>query len=297
MFIKDNYLRTYGNGNSFMVEIDPPKNPNANFHEESRKVAEMVWNNRQGKVHVMYSGGVDSEYVLSTFISLGMDVTPVIIKLNPGYNEHDVKYAFDFCESKKLKPIIVDLNYDHFVKTGEILDLALPINCATHRLPSTYKVVSQLDGTVVMGSHGPPHMALVNDIWYVDEYEIIHNVLKFFNRHGIHGCPFFLAYTAEQYLSYLLDPYMQALANNQVQGKLGNNSSKYLTFSNGSGFRLVARKKYTGFENVEESPIFQHENIKYINSLEDEYGGVCIEPYFDLIKRLKNESNNLGTGD
>ena len=178
-FLKNNYLRTSGSGTTFCAEIDPPKNKNANFHTTSIDVAEQVYQSRQGKLYLMYSGGIDSEYILNLFLSLGIDIVPVIIRLTPYYNDHDVKYAFDFCESKKLKPIIIDLDFDDFVKSGKIVDIANEFKIGAYQLPSTFSCLDQLDGTVVMGSHGPPHMLLVQttNTLLVDEIEPLHTVL------------------------------------------------------------------------------------------------------------------------
>jgi len=287
-FVQDNYLRTFDSGANFRAEIDPPRNKTVDFHTISLSVAEEVYQNKQGKLYLMYSGGVDSEYILNLFISLGIDVIPVIIKLNPFYNDYDVKYAFDFCESKKLKPIIVDLDFDHFVSSGRIVDIAEEFKIGAYQLPSTFACLDQLDGTVVMGSHGPPHMTLdhSNNTWLVDEIEPLHTVLQYFKKNKIYGCPYFLVHTPEQYLSFLQHPIMKNLADHRFPGKLGNNSTKGLVYNDISGFDLIRRQKYTGYENIENSKIFQHENLKIFKEFKKQWWGIHTEPYHDLVSRL-----------
>jgi len=287
-FLKNNYLRTVGNGPTFNVEIDLPSNKTANYHQVSKQVAEQVYENKQGKLYLMYSGGVDSEYALNVFLSLGIDITPVIIKLTPNYNIHDIQYALDFCQNKNLKPLIIDIDFDNFIKSGKCIEIALASKCAAFQLTPTFHGVSQLDGTVVMGSHGPPHMKkLDSGEWVVDELEIFYSVLTHFKVNKIHGCPFFLAHTPEQYLSFLLHPIMQDLANNKIPGKLGNHSTKGLVFNQISGFELQRRPKYTGYETIESAEIFKHENIKWFDTVKDKWWGVYEENYFDLIARLQ----------
>jgi hypothetical protein len=288
-FVQNNYLRTVGSGEKFRAEIDPPKNKNSNFHITSLSVAEQVYQHRQGKLYLMYSGGVDSEYVLNIFLSLGIDIIPVIVKLNPGYNEHDVKYAFDFCESKKLKPIVIDLDFNDFVKSGKIVDIAREYQIGAYQFPSTFHAMSQLDGTVITGNHGPPHLFLdkTTNTWHVDEIEPYHTVLKYFEKNKIHGCPFFLVYTAEQYLSFLEHPIMQNLANHAYPGKLGNNSTKKFVYNDISDFNLVDREKYTGYENIETSEIFQHPNLTIFDEFKKQWWGQWSEPYHDFIARMK----------
>jgi hypothetical protein len=289
-FLKDNYLRTSGSGATFHAEIDSPTDKNANFHTTSIEVAEQVYQSRQGKLYLMYSGGVDSEYILNLFLSLGIDIIPVIIRLTPVYNDHDVKYAFDFCESKKLKPIVVDLNFDDFVKSGRIVDIAEEFKIGAYQLPSTFSCLDRLDGTVVMGSHGPPHMTLdqKTNVWMVDEIEPLHTVLKYFEKNKINGCPYFLVHTPEQYLSFLQHPIMQNLADHKFSGKLGNNSTKGLVYNDVSGFNLVKRQKYTGYENIENSEIFNHPNLKVFEEFKNQWWGIYQEPYHTLISRLQH---------
>ena len=289
-FLKNNYLRTSGSGATFCAEIDPPTNKNANFHTTSIEVAEQVYQSRQGKLYLMYSGGIDSEYILNLFLSLGIDIIPVIIRLKPYYNDHDVKYAFDFCQSKKLKPIVIDLDFDNFVQSGRIVDIATEFKIGAYQLPSTFSCLDQLDGTVVMGSHGPPHMTLdqKTNMWMVDEIEPLHTVLRYFEKNKINGCPYFLVHTPEQYLSFLQHPIMKDLADHKFSGKLGNNSTKGLVYNDVGGFDLVTRQKYTGYENVENSEIFNHPNLKIFKEFKNQWWGIYQEPYHTLISRLQN---------
>lgn len=287
LFTKNNYLRSYGSGNSFRVEIDRPKNNvTTNYHKLCCSLAEEINDTRRGKLFLMYSGGVDSEYILSIFLSLGIDITPVIVRLKPNYNEHDIKYAFDFCESKKLKPLIIDVDFDHFVKSGRIVEIALEYQIGAYQFPSTFESLLQLDGTVVMGNHGPPHLSLDSNTgtWHVDEIEPYYAVLKYFEKNKIFGFPFFLVYTPEQYFSFLEHPIMKKLAENNFTGKLGNNSTKKFVYNSISNFNLKIREKYTGYENIENSEIFNHPNLKCFKEFKKQWWGIWSEPYDTFIK-------------
>jgi len=289
IYTQNNYLRSSGSGETFKVEIDPPTGHNLDYHKSTLEVAKEIYDRKQGNLYLMYSGGVDSEYALNIFLSLGIEITPVIVKLTPNYNEHDVKYAFDFCESKNLKPIVVDLDFNNFVKSGRIVDIAEKFKIGAYQLPSTFSCLDQLDGTIVMGSHGPPHMTLdqKTNVWMVDEIEPLHTVLQYFEKNKINGCPYFLVHTPEQYLSFLQHPIMQDLANHKFPGKLGNNSTKGLVFNDVSGFDLVARQKYTGYEHIQRSEIFDHPNLKIFEKFRKQWWGQWSEPYYEFIARMK----------
>jgi hypothetical protein len=291
-FIKDNYLRVSGTGDSFRFEVDPPKDRSIKYHDACISVANEVYSKKQGKLYLMYSGGVDSEYILELFLSLGMDITPVIIRLKPNYNLHDIKYAIHFCESRKLKPIIYDIDFDDFVKSGKIIEVGEAAQCGAYQLPPTFHAVSQLDGTVLMGSHGPVHITkfdMPNGQWVVDEREQLHSVLRHFQNNKIHGCPFFLVHTAEQYYSFLMHPTNKHLAENKYPaGWQSNNFMKWKMFNQLSGFNMLKRPKFTGYENIKKSDIFKHENVQWFDNLGSKWHGHHTVDFFDMIKHLKS---------
>lgn len=287
-----NYLLTSGTGFNWKCEIQPATRSVKSYYEETRLAAEKIWALRQGPLYLMYSGGVDSEYILNVFLHLGMEIKPVIIKLND-YNYHDIRYAIDFCQSKNINPLVIDFDFDKFVESGKMLEVADQAECSHWNLPSTFKVVSELEGTVLLGSHGPPHLMLnqgLENTWYIREDEMLHSVLKWFKKKSIHGSPFFLVHSAEQYLAWLLEPTTVDLVNFKFPGKLGNTSTKGLIYNNNPDFNLEARPKFTGFEAIVSSPIFKHPNMpvmlyKAVPPIST-CNGYYIEDYHSMTKRL-----------
>jgi len=287
-----NYLSTSGTGVSWKCEIHPVTRPVKSYYEETRLSAEKIWALRQGPLYLMYSGGVDSEYILNVFLQLGMQIKPVIIKLND-YNHHDIRYAIDFCKSKNIDPLVVNFDFDNFIESGEMLEVATQAECSHPFLPSTFKVAAELEGTVLLGSHGPPHLILnqgLEKTWYIMESEMLHSVLKWFGKKNIYGSPFFLVHSAEQYLGWLLEQTTVDLVNFKFPGKLGNTSTKGLIYNNNPDFKLEERPKFTGFENIISAPIFKHPNVSAMlhktvppNSI---YNGYYIEEYCSMTKRL-----------
>jgi len=246
---KNNYLRTHGHGENFAVEIDPLPASFDNLYVESCKAAEELYDLKQGKFYILYSGGIDSEYCLSVFLSLGMDVTPVIIKLNPSYNAHDIEYAFKFCESKNIKPLIIEIDFLDFIESGKMVDICHEIKSSTFgRAPVAY-ATGLLDGTVILGD-GQPYVKLneKDGIWYMVEEEHDFSVYNYFKLHGIHGTPHFNRFTPGMFAAHMTDPRMLELANNLHTGKLSNNSSRHVVYNRHSGFDLQPRNKYHGFE-------------------------------------------------
>jgi len=251
--LHSNYLKSSGNGSTWNVEISSPVRPISSYYDETVAVAEIVWSQKQGNLFLCYSGGLDSEYVLSVFKSL---------------------------------PVVIDLDYDKFVESGEFLKIATEYKIAAYQLPSNLWLTTQIDGTVITGD-SDPHLFLHNDNkWYVDEIEPVYAQFEFFKRNNIHGTPFFLSYTSEQYFAFLTDPTMVALARNHIPGKTGSYSSKVHVYNNQNRFKLEQRVKKHGYELVEQSPIFNHPDIQLVNSWKDKWWGSSNHEYFKLIESL-----------
>jgi len=262
---KNNYVRTSGHGTSFTVEIDPLFSKVDNFYVESCKAAKELYDLKQGKFHILYSGGLDSEHCLSVFLSLGMDVTPVIVKLNSDYNYHDIKYAFDFCKSKNIKPLIIDIDFDKFVESGQIFDICTKMkSSAFGRAPIAY-AAGLLDGTVISGD-GEPYVKKneEDNIWYLTEEENDFSIYNYFKLYGIHGTTHYSRFTPEMFAAFMIDPRMVELANNQHVGKLSTYSSRTIIYNRYSNFDLQPRTKYTGFEKI-----IGHDNFKNHPVLEE----------------------------
>lgn len=287
-YIKNNYFRSYGSGDTFRCEIDPPKDKTIKFHDASTALAHEIYAKKQGKIYLLYSGGIDSEYILNLFLSLNMDITPVIVRLNPNYNLHDIQYAINFCESKNLKPIIYDIDFDDFVKSGKILDVAQSCQCGAFELPPIFHAISQLDGTIITGNHGSPYITKFNrpnGAWVIEEEQQIHSVLKYFINNKIIGHPFFLVNTAEQYHSLLIQPSNIALVSNEYTGWQNNEFIKCKMYNELSGFNMIIRPKFTGFENIKNSGIFQHENLQWFETDPQKWRSVCSLNYFDIVNQ------------
>jgi len=275
---KNNYIRRT---EPWGIEYDPLPKVFDNYFVESCRAAEEIYDLKQGKLHLMYSGGVDSEFMLSVFLHMKMDFVPVIVQLNPNYNTHDTDYAFDFCVSRGLNPTIIDINYDQFVKSGRMLDISLNMKCCVPHYSTTMHGVSQLDGTVLMGD-GEPCISLIDGRWQLSIFEFDYSPPNYFQAQGIYGTPHFNRYTPQMMAAFLSDQRMQDLAKGKFPGKLDSNSSKWSIYNNQSGLGLVERKKYNGLEIIEKQEIYQHEDFRTLELKRKEWLGIWTKDYNDI---------------
>jgi len=279
-------MRPAGHANNFKVDIDPITTKIDNLYVESCRAAEELYSMREGKFHILYSGGIDSEHCLSVFLSLGMEVTPVIIKFKQGYNDHDTKFAFDFCQEKNLTPVIIDINYDDFIESGKLLQVTQEMNASTFGRAHVAYAAGLLDGTVLLGD-GESYIKLNSDdnVWYVELDEHDFSIYNYFKKYNIHGTTQFTRWTQGMNAAYINDPMMLELANNQHPGKLSSNSSRPAIYNRYSNFNLKPRHKFHGFEFRNRYPIFNHPAFAEIKEFGLAYNGQVSIPYHDFLKQ------------
>ncbi len=289
---KDDYFTVSGTGHTWACHFDPFPKQYKNLFVESQQAAEEIYSRRQGEVYILYSGGIDSEFCLSVFLSLGMKVTPVIIKLNPNYNNHDIEYAFKFCESKNITPLVIDIDFDKFVNSGQIVDYAKKYRSEKYHMSATMYGVGQLDGTIILGS-SEPYVGKNQDTnkWHFEYCEYEWSISRFFEQNNIYGTPNFNCWTSGINASYLTDPMIFDLVNNNVYGKLGSHSSKHAVYNRHGNLNLTVRPKLHGYEIVEQSKIFEHEAFKEIEEFGKECNGVYQMDYFEFMKLLGWKKN------
>jgi hypothetical protein len=298
-YTKDNYLYGSGSGDNWHVNIDPPKQKVRTYYEETLKAVEYVYDNKTGKFTVLLSGGLDSQYVCEILLRMKIDFDVIIIELrdrnNQSYNQHDYIWAYEFCQSKNLKYKTYIVNFDKLVDSGKLVEIATPIKCCSPVVCTVLSVVEKLDGYILLGND-PPYLRfdIKKNVWYLEELQYIHGIMRHFQKLNLSGCPFLLSYTPEMMLSFLIDPSIVKLGTGQFPGRLGSNSTKAMVFNNGSNFNMPSydfskgpRYKQNGFELIRTSPIRNHPNLSiFWDNFFNKWNGEYLEPYADAVKRL-----------
>lgn len=98
----------------FNITMSPyPIDTRFSFHENCNRSALELYETYD-KLYVSYSGGLDSEFVLNTFHSLGLPITPII--LDTPYNKRELEYAYKYCDNRNIKPVIINLNENETIE-------------------------------------------------------------------------------------------------------------------------------------------------------------------------------------
>ena len=117
--IKNNWIttslsnRTPSNLCDFTLTINPYEFTLDTFENNSNRVANELANSYEN-IHIFYSGGLDSEYVMKTFIQNDLKFTTVFI-LTP-YNKKDLSYAINFLEFHNIKPVVYEYDESEMLR-------------------------------------------------------------------------------------------------------------------------------------------------------------------------------------
>lgn len=249
------------------------------FHNECLETARIIRKNTNDEITVLFSGGIDSEVVVRSFVEAGIKIKVAIMRYKDDLNAHDIEYAIDTCRELNITPTFYDLDLLEFWKQ-DYLPYAHLTRCFSPQLITTMWLIDQIKGFVVLGS-GECLLEKRHDVWYLFEKERIASWYRFFIHRNRNGCPGFFQYTPEIMLSYLKDSEVVKMVKESVV----ESSTKIKLEMYQQHFPVKTRPKYTGFEKV------QHEDHVIRTKLKELYGDsdqIVKTEYHSLVAQLSN---------
>lgn len=234
------------------------------FAEASIRAARLIGETAQQPIHVLFSGGVDSEVTMRCFLAAGVPVTAAIMRFQDDLNLHDIEFAIRFCDQHSVRYRLYDLDIIEFMK--RVRDYTVPVRCNAPLLAATMWLVDQINGFPVLGQgecyliqpeqlrpfrHTHAKVRSYHDVefspdqWALQESETVNGWYRHFLLRGRDGAPGFHQYTPEQISSYLVDPVV-------VRGMQEyTNSEDWKLAMYQQHFDLEPRPKYTGYEKMD----------------------------------------------
>lgn len=256
----NDYYTTSGNGDTWAVHLKPCTQKSTTYYEECIRAAKLIAEESSKQIVLMFSGGIDSEFMLNIFKDAQVDFKVAIISYG-NWNKHDTRYAVDYCKLYGIVPDIIEIDLEKFITSGEIFEIAEKGKCSAYQITSVMHGISQIDGAVIM-ANGEPEVNLMPDsTWHWAETERINSYMNWYTSQGIDGTPDFMRYTPEQTVSFLNEPLVKQLINGELENQWHTGlintsvSIKHALFN--QHFNQVKRQKYTGWEYLERCPMFQ----------------------------------------
>jgi hypothetical protein len=208
---------------------------------------------------VLFSGGLDSEVVVQSFLFAGIPVRAAITRFAGDLNRHDIAYAIRFCETHQVPYRMLDIDIGRFFESGAALDYALRATCVQPQLLHTMWAMDQVDGYPILGSGecylvrraaepGEAGATRTGGVWEMLEKERIAGWYRHLLAAGRAGCAGVFQYDPSNMLAFLRDPVVAALCEDRLPGVGDTAAVKGVVYRR--HFLLEPRPKFHGFENV-----------------------------------------------
>ncbi len=261
-----------GNGQPFRQSQDQcwsvnyglPRRPMKNFFFEAISAAQEIEQKYTAPKNLFLSGGIDSEFVARVFLSANVNFKCTIIRFPENLNEHDIKFAINFCEKNSISYTIFDLDVIDFWKTKSE-KYVLGAQCFSPQLIVPMYVADHFSEDYIIIGSGEPHVCKNQNGWVLLEKERIAAFYRFFIWKNRWACPAFFQYTPELVFSYFQDPMVLKMIDNQFPDLITNTSIKYDHY-----IQFVAmerRDKYTGYELLQNQDAYFRAQFKAILGL------------------------------
>lgn len=261
--------------------------PIGTLYDECLKNALAIRRSVEGKIAVLYSGGVDSEIVVQSFFEANIPIDIYIIRFQSriqldSYNLHDIAWATKFCDNRSLSYTFLDLDIDKWL-ASEVEKYALPVVCQSPQIPISYWAVDQIDDYVVTGDgdicltrHGDEYLESYGEKWGLTRWML-------YSNHP--GCPKFYRYTSECEAAYFLDPVVEDFVD--YSSKLMMRYVRYFKpFIFGQYFGTRYREKFTGFEFLVDQEQEARNHLMQRCGNSDYY----ISASYEMLKELKTST-------
>lgn len=271
------------------------RRPTTSFFEESILAAQEIYET-YGAPTIQYSGGLDSEMIVSAFRHAGVPFKCQTLRYTGGINDHDVRYAVSYCEAHGIKQDFYDIDAVKFIQSDEAQEIAW--QCQTKQVVYTifFKALRESGEFCIHGGGEPvvewqlPSQDAANRLykrrWVAWEHERYYSPLKFMIANDLDSLPCFYHYTPELWTSFFKNKYIQRLVRNQYAKHI--NKSDDLKHQTNEGHNPEKRLKYNGFERVLDQVWERCNQIN--NAAPHNYGDDWTMPYSEVLEKMDYRS-------
>jgi hypothetical protein len=265
---KDHFKFGWGDGTynfsendlTYWVKFGKAERIPGDFRTECVNAARLIGQSAEKPVMVCFSGGIDSEIILTSMIEAGVKCKALIANIiHEGVvvNAHDTKYAFEYVEKHNVDHLVYDFDLADFFRNRLLADV---INYRAPRpgllihadLVRTFSknYLCVLGGGDLHFYRGEFNNKPEFSEMYVTEEQVSVSAIHAAVDLGETVVSRFFMYTPELMLSWLL--------NNDIKNFIKNEKAfTTITSYNIKPFifhklwpELIPRPKYTGFENI-----------------------------------------------
>lgn len=278
--------------------FSPINNTVQSFKQELLNNARSTIEHFDGKkFSLLFSGGMDSELVLRSYLELNHSFDVNIFRYENNYNIYDVSHAVVVCEALGVPYKIIDFNLEKYYESDaeEISELA---QIDRPRALPQLKFIDYVDHIPIIGAsdcrwYREHDNYNTRSPWCVQCFEHDIGYSKYIREINRPAVAEWFKWTPGVVLSYTQLNWFKKLVTDQFHGKLGTTSTKYYGYKEVYP-ELLNRVKKTGFEYVD------HLVFEFESHLEKKYNGLiyrqtCQRSMQDFFQQINQP--NLMTDD
>ncbi len=288
---KQKFVTEYGNAET---DLTSWRHANVMAAKEIHRAA------KDQKIWVLYSGGIDSEVCLKSFLEAKVPIEIAIMKYENDFNLHDINYALNFCKKQNLPYKLFNLNISQFWGSKEMYEIVDLCHCVSPQLAACLWLGEQVDGIPVIAQGDPYLKKIVSKDyvpglspylptpWHYVESDRLCSLFRYFMFRKRPAVPAFFQYIPEQMLSFIkYNKLLQELINNRIEGKLGTRTSKFQMYLEEYP-ELEVRPKLHGFEQFEDLHSKYRHELAQKFPLADEDFTIPVESMISLLMPKEN---------
>lgn len=198
-----NFEHSYDNG--LNIKFKPVQRELNSWYEEMNLLPKMVADSTDRPIYICFSGGIDSEAIIKTFIKNNVPFKVLIVRHTTETNIGDFKFATAFCKNNNIEPIIVDLDPDWFFTEGikkYINQGYKAVRIFRYFQLFLLETVESLGGCAVIGS-GEQVYCNVGGKIHINMDQGHTMSLDWCRNNNVTHYPYYLMYNSEVYASYM----------------------------------------------------------------------------------------------
>lgn len=223
----------------------------------SVRAAQQVRASTDKEIVVLYSGGMDSEWIIESFAIAKIPVTPLVVVYADGLNKHDVDWAQRYMQRRGITNAIYEhLDLRDWYQSQAQKDIAWLTQTPELAYTTQFQAIQKLNNgsRFFITGYDEPGMAADDSgperQWNLFYNERHYSVVKLFAQLDVPGVPNWGRYSDELFASYICQPQWQMLGANMYNPLVWNSEMVKIPMFQASFPFMEARPKFTGFETA-----------------------------------------------
>lgn len=246
---------------SLVFRFDACTREPASWKEEVYAAARMIADKAKGKpLWVCSSGGIDSEIACRAFFDQGIHFSVLTLEHEGGTNQHDIRFAVDWCRKRGVKHKIVKIDMPAFLTqdTGRYMERYPAYHPFRYIQIRLMELVEEMGGYAVLGGGEQVYNvdAKKASLTHDDVYLLLTtgNIapLEWLKNTNVEHEPYFYFSTPEVCLSFMRIPLVSFMLSNPdpiLRHKVNTYILKKIVFLS-YWPDITTRVKSTGLERI-----------------------------------------------